>query len=1414
MADEIIRIGAVIDLSQILPGLQTLVDQTQVTTAEMKASLASLAEINPVIQVKATQGLDQAAVAAQTAQLMGNVEGAVAAEERLVAAKQQVDEAFARPFINPALVQEQVLNVEALKEKILELNTAITESSTAAVSSAFVGNIQETIVAEEQNALQRQALTQVTEALTAAEASLSEVNALVAGSQEATLASTEAQITASTRLATIKEREVAVNARLATATKQAGAASQEKAALNQAEAASATGVTAASVEQTAAVQAQTEALGSFAEMGAVATAVEEGITAGMIEAAASIGQFSAGLGTTLGAQLTFSNLAIATQKDLALLAEEAMATGHSVEEISTAFLAAGAPITQVVGAFNTLKISLKETDDGIIGFQKGINASAAEMRAAGASATEIAHELQILGLSGRDITTQMVRMGFSAEEVLNAFQSLKITLSSAGNETLRMAAAAGATNEELERLWATMQKLNVSGRNMTNVMGTSRAMFGLLEGSTGMVTSGLARIAAASQVASAAMAAAFPVIIALSFVVILKQVYDEFVKATDAIEGYTEAVKKAHEEDVKASQAAEVHAGSLGEAYQKLGRQVETSGRLAGETWLEQAEKGIDTADKQANHFWDMIPVLSLVHELYIDISGALDGIKSSADEAARAQQNTIKLHEQLVLQLAEEDRVNLKNYNSRLNVLNVGKTRVDQIKQEIEALKEQERLDVSRASREAAAKVIAGTAGFTAPEEAKHRVKEEYAIKAEDLEKKLGVAELEAAVAAGRAVVDGEKTIGLARIIQKQKLTQELYNAGKIGLVKEISDLTAQENEKYGIDKTNLEKRLALAERERGAGKDTTPQIKTLKAELEALETTHQTNLSTITATGEATRRRQAEELQRVTITGQRTINEREVADRKEVYRLLYDSAVISEEEYTNRLLENEDERTAGVKASLEKQRDLVKQFTKPDEQAAKLKQLDDQETEERLRHDADITAILVGSQRRRNDDERRAVEERLGIISREATEKISKEQRVTEEALREIDRRTSFGVISHLEKLRQDLAEIESERKKSIAILNTAIAIEQQAKVAAQSERAQEAATKKIIELESERAKIQDSFDLKRKKAIDDLTNYEIQKQQQAMNIVSASFNSAFDRMLTEHVRFKTVVTKFWDDMVVGWAKMGLDIVAHFTQNMAQLVLQHALALLRIQALDKNSVTFRQALETGWNAIKNALGLKSTQEHLAQKTAEQTADKATQGADVASTSATAAAKTAIITSATIERTTTVATGEVAKTAAVDAASSAQISASAGVAGAAAFASVMEALPFPENVAVAPGVMAEAVSTALSNLAFLTAAKGAVLDKDAVVQAHAKEMILPPPISVGLQNVIATGHIGAPPALTALPNSVSQNQTTIHEDNRQYSSRPHVEVNINGQQHPRLTQEDIESAVMRGIRRGALRFA
>jgi hypothetical protein len=138
-----------------------------------------------------------------------------------------------------------------------------------------------------------------------------------------------------------------------------------------------------------------------------------------------------------------------------------------------------------------------------------------------------------------------------------------------------------------------------------------------------------------------------------------------------------------------------------------------------------------------------------------------------------------------------------------------------------------------------------------------------------------------------------------------------------------------------------------------------------------------------------------------------------------------------------------------------------------------------------------------------------------------------------------------------------------------------------------------------------------------------------------------------------------------------------------------------------------------------------------------------------------------------------------------------------------AGAAGAAAFASAIETVPFPANIPVAEAAMGVAVSSVLSNLSLGSAAEGALLNRDMLLHAHAEEMVLPPKLSVGLQGAIETGRFESPAALSE-PVSGARSGSTIHN---------HNEVNLyhNGPDAREILERELVPRLQRAMRTGAI---
>lgn len=151
-----------------------------------------------------------------------------------------------------------------------------------------------------------------------------------------------------------------------------------------------------------------------------------------------------------------------------------------------------------------------------------------------------------------------------------------------------------------------------------------------------------------------------------------------------------------------------------------------------------------------------------------------------------------------------------------------------------------------------------------------------------------------------------------------------------------------------------------------------------------------------------------------------------------------------------------------------------------------------------------------------------------------------------------------------------------------------------------------------------------------------------------------------------------------------------------------------------------------------------------------------------------------------------------------------------------AAVGAAHAFKWVMEEVPFPANIALAPAAAAAAFAgiMAFGSLGG-KAAKGGVLGEDGPVFAHAREMILPPPISIGLQNLVRSGGLNLPPALSQNFSSIGGTTSTSHTTTVHHNTvSPRIAVTVNGTSDGMTDLHNtVVKTIKRALRNGQLNF-
>lgn len=171
---------------------------------------------------------------------------------------------------------------------------------------------------------------------------------------------------------------------------------------------------------------------------------------------------------------------------------------------------------------------------------------------------------------------------------------------------------------------------------------------------------------------------------------------------------------------------------------------------------------------------------------------------------------------------------------------------------------------------------------------------------------------------------------------------------------------------------------------------------------------------------------------------------------------------------------------------------------------------------------------------------------------------------------------------------------------------------------------------------------------------------------------------------------------------------------------------------------------------------------------------------------------------------------------GELARGAVQAAAFVRQVAGYAAHAAAKVFHDVIVSLPFPANVIVAPIAAAGVFAGVMAYRGLAgSAAKGAVLEQDMPIFAHAQEMILPSNISTGLQAMISGGGLMASTNMSTFlsaGNRIAANSTT--SSSRTMYVQPEINYHQHGGNGPSRSElhDTIVNAVNIAIRRGQIK--
>lgn len=336
--------------------------------------------------------------------------------------------------------------------------------------------------------------------------------------------------------------------------------------------------------------------------------------------------------------------------------------------------------------------------------------------------------------------------------------------------------------------------------------------------------------------------------------------------------------------------------------------------------------------------------------------------------------------------------------------------------------------------------------------------------------------------------------------------------------------------------------------------------------------------------------------------------------------------------------------------------------------------------------------------------------------------------------------------------------IATIEQEALKRSAIIGTVAAQEEAAQA---TEKAQETANEKIQDLERQLVAVFQQADAERKRLTDEVANYEVNRAQTAASLISASFSQTFSKMQSgarEHLSFMQV---YFNNLQQGFANMVNKMISDWVKMLAQTVI----------------------LKIAHEAQISTLETASTAAHTAQTQAR--------------VAATAVGQT--------EETAAVGAGESSREGIGLADAIKNIMSDAAQAAAHVFKWVMQEVPFPANVALAPAAAAAAFTGVAAYATFASAAGGMEVDRDQLIQVHKDEKVLPAEISRGFTNIIKAGSFSAPASIARGINSPVAAQTASPGAGANHTHYHQNEFNL--YHHGKDAREVLENEMVPRIR-------
>ncbi len=441
------------------------------------------------------------------------------------------------------------------------------------------------------------------------------------------------------------------------------------------------------------------------------------------------------------------------------------------------------------------------------------------------------------GLAGTDLVSALTNLGYSSKDATEAVAALGTAAAITDPQIAALQTQVNQLTGSLERATLAAKESSSGMGGFRGAMGEARVEAGALTGSTGMMVGGLARIAAQSSTLAPIISELFPLFGAVAFIAILGDVISEFGKASDAVMGYTDEVKKAEKADEAFSEKALEGARSLADADSKLANINAELARVEGEAF---SEKYANAARDHQHAVLDFLGPLGNLVNVYLALAHA-EG--DAADQAARLTTGERAQMINTDEQRAELDKRAITLIKDKAAASEAAMASdIDKTRAQIAALDQEETKQRQLAALEEG--IAAAKSGNIKPDLAgvDANVVADYAAKRLELENKLTVEEKKLGDERAAAAIESEKQTGLATLDARTQAITQLRALNQINADQEASLLRIVEGNRYDIEVKAASDKIALLKTE---GPQHLAEVNTLNGQLLDLSIKHDAKMA-----------------------------------------------------------------------------------------------------------------------------------------------------------------------------------------------------------------------------------------------------------------------------------------------------------------------------------------------------------------------------------------------------------------------------------------------------------------------------------------------------------------------------------------------------------------------------------------